>query len=205
MPAGPGQIIGETENAVTGGPYIADVNSNNELLTSADITTYNIDSTTGTLITITSQESNVREGARFKVNDPVTLGDNDIREWLIITQDSDTWAHVNFNIDGDLAGKAQLFENTNSSGGTPLVISNRNRNSSNISSLTVTHTPTIISDGTPGPDEFFGGGKFISTNSIETISPVILKRNTKYLLRITSEAAANRINIIMWSTEFANL
>ena len=40
MPAGPGQIIGETENASTGGPYIADVNSNDELqvnLSSVDV------------------------------------------------------------------------------------------------------------------------------------------------------------------------
>ena len=38
MPAGPGQIIGELENATTGGPYIADVTAENRLQVDVKIT-----------------------------------------------------------------------------------------------------------------------------------------------------------------------
>ena len=117
------------------------------------------DPTTGALISQCCDEYQTNLGNRYKLNDPIELGNNDTREWLIVTPDSDTLAHVTFHFDGDLAGRAQLFENTTKTGGTALTLSNRNRNSSNTSALTVTHTPTGTGDGDGGPYEYFGGGR----------------------------------------------
>jgi len=88
----------------------------------------------------------------------------------------------------------EVFEApTFSSAGTAVVVSNHNRSSIKTFAGTVTHTPTLLTDGTPLNGAMFvpGGEKAQSTGGSGSFTEeFVLALNTAYLFRVTNSAGA---------------
>lgn len=107
----------------------------------------------------------------------ITIGDNEF--------------HATFAIQGGGQMTAYLYESPNASGGTPLTLYNMNRDSSNTSTVTVAHTPTVVSTGTTAiiNGRLIPGGTSAPTRlggAARENTEWILKPGLKYLLRLTN-------------------
>lgn len=98
---------------------------------------------------------------------------------------------IHFTAHADVGGNstAILYENcTFSNAGTSLTASNHRRSSTNTTTVTITHTPSITLNGTQINSTLFipggSGGKAIGASSEGFESEMILKPNTNYLLSI---------------------
>lgn len=167
-----------------------------------------IESQTGAHKTITYPHHEVHAGSAYSASDIVTLGDGDLREILVVTPDTTKWAHMIFNAATALKGQVELFENVYPRYvvANALTPRNRDRNSTNTSGLLVCHTPADNSSSSSGEtvevclavrawgatglgtNPGFGGE---SRGTLEWI----LKQDTSYLLRVTSQAATNVCSI----------
>lgn len=166
------------------------------------------DPSTNTMQTIDYPHHEIHGGSAYEVSDIVTLGDGALREILIVTPDTTKWAHMTISAATALKGQVEFFENVYDRyvAGNALTPYNRNRNSSNTSGLLVCHTPADNSSSSSGEtvevrlgarawgatgqgsNPGFGGGT-------RGTSEWMLKQNTSYLLRVTSQAATNVCSI----------
>lgn len=154
---------------------------------------------------IPSSHSHIHSGHRFFYSELVTLALAAVRDILLVTPDTINWAHfTELSIAGNKETNVKVYEGTTTSAdGTGLTEINRNRNSATVSTTVLTHTPTITDVGAlifevqfgeaTGPASSRAGG------AGATRQEVILKQNTKYLIRITSAANDNDIsNFFDW-------
>ena len=92
------------------------------------------------------------------------------------------------------SGKVELFESpTIVTNGVIVDTYNRNRNSSNTPTFSIYHAPIVTLNGTLLEAENFGanGGNKQGVGSVGGETVFILKQNTKYLLKYTSNASNN--------------
>ncbi len=157
------------------------------------------------LVVIPSSHSHIHDGHRFFYSELITLASAGTRDILIATPDTTKWAHfTELSIAGNKETNVKVYEDTTTSAdGTGLTEINRNRNSGTVNTTVLTHTPTVSDVGTlifevqfgeaTGPASSRAGG------AGATRQEVILKQNTKYLIRITSAANDNDIsNFFDW-------
>ena len=140
----------------------------------------------------------MHKGRHFYYTETVTLASAADRELLITTPDSDRQLHFEFSITGKYITTIDFYEGSSLTGGTALTIFNNLRGSTLVSGATLTHTPAGTGDGTKIFTQAFGDG----TNPLQAVGgaaqqddEIILKKNTKYLLRVTSGTNSNRVNI----------
>ena len=167
------------------------------------------ESTTHAQKTIDYSHAEVHGGRAFVFTDISELDTNETREIRILTPDSSRWSHVIVSVVTGLAAQADLIEDTTLShvAGNALDTVNRDRNSVNVSGMTVCHTPgqnssssssgvgvdTVLAHqawGTPGKGTSPGFG-----GTARGSAEWILKPDTAYLLRVTSGADANVVSI----------
>ncbi len=118
---------------------------------------------------------------------------------LIKTTGCSRVPHLTGEVQSNLQGNISFYEGlTVSADGTTLSINNNNRNSSNVASCTAFHTPTV--GATLGTELFaqsmFGAGRNIGGN-VKREREFVLAPDQKYLLRFTSDAASNTVNMIL--------
>lgn len=113
--------------------------------------------------------------------------------------------HLVFNIstNSEMATLEILENCTFTNNGTALTAYNNDRSSSQASTATLNHTPTINSAGTTIYTSFFGSSAFVASKSCNLFSSRqewILKPNTEYCFRIQNNGvAAQDIGIeLMW-------
>jgi len=82
---------------------------------------------------------------------------------------------------------------TNTSGGTPVPIYNRNRTSIKTTGATFVHTPTVVDTGTTLIRSTHIGSKNTTASPDRSLEELILKPSTKYLIRLTVDAATSTI------------
>ena len=124
----------------------------------------------------------------------VAVASASVAEVLVVTPNvaPETW-HISFRVYMSKEGHAHLFESvTTSADGTAVGFNNKNRQSTCTSGIVIKHTPTVTNDGTQLKVEQVGAKKVGGGNED---SDWLLKANTKYLVRATSEEAANNITI----------
>lgn len=112
----------------------------------------------------------------------------------LLFQTSTRSMHAIFSASASGDSTVQLFEGATFSGaGTAVTMSNHNRNSATVFNGTVTHTPTLLTDGTQlngtgylaaGEKNFTSGGQFNFGGEF------ILKPSTTYLFRATNNSGA---------------
>lgn len=134
----------------------------------------------------------IHEGLRYTVHDLATVSAATPKIYLIITPNTSTRVHIVFEVEGGAAGvKVELYEGTTTSdNGTAITPINNNRNSSNVTTLSVYKGPTVTLDGTQLTVEQSGsasvGGKVSGHAEFE--EEFVLKQNTNYQLKITTLA-----------------
>lgn len=157
-----------------------------------------LDKTTRTLPTIDYEHYAVHLGSSFSVSEYATVGAAATREYILVTPSSTAWAHLVWEIQGTLVTTIAFYEDaTTSDNGTAITSINRNRNSIAVSGVSIYHTPTLTGDGNLIYTEKFGvtsGNQIRIGGKSRAAQEIVLKQNTKYLLRITSGTAGNVIS-----------
>ncbi len=149
--------------------------------------------------TIDVKHHKIHEGFAFQTdNVELNMLQNAAVNYLIITP-LNTLIHFNYKIFLRKRVSVQIFENSIATGGIPLHLINKNRNSLRNPSLIISKSPTITNDGTLLSSQTFGNDEIamIIENKIE--DELVLKYNTKYIFRITSNYSSNNItSIFSW-------
>lgn len=135
-------------------------------------------------------EQCINDGNRYMVGGYATIASGGTVNITMQTPDANELIHIHYR--GELSGAATVdfYEDaTGVSGGTPLAMVNKNRNSDAVSGAVVLFNPAA----TPG--DRIDGFKYGSAGGNPTrIRKMILKRNTAYLWRIVSQSADNSFN-----------
>jgi len=141
----------------------------------------------------------IHEGHAFMLSDSATLNIAGTREIRFVTPNSMTEIHLALQVGTSLAATVALFETTTKAHvvGNVLTPVNRNRNAKDTSEAVACHTPSGAGDGTQIYAVSLGtaGALTGAGGSRREQSELILKRNTAYLLRVTSSANANAVSI----------
>lgn len=155
-----------------------------------------VDRGSGALTVLDFSHHKIHKGDHYTASERVTLGAAATREYLITTADSSKVPHFLYAVSSGLSVTIDLFEETTKTGGTAVPSLNNNRRSGNTAETTVTHSPGGAGDGTQILYDSAGGtGGGRSGGEARGENEYLLKRNTKYLLRITSGDANNVISI----------
>lgn len=153
-----------------------------------------MDASTHSMQVIDYAHHETHAGSHFDYCEQVALGNGSARDLLIVTPDTLTWSHLLFRIRSSGESNYNLYEGAvTSNDGTQVVTFNRNRNSAGTANTLIYHTPTVGTTGTSICMQHFGAGQR-SGGDERGDNEWVLKQNTKYLLRITSEAAANDVS-----------
>jgi hypothetical protein len=140
----------------------------------------------------------IHNSSHFFYANPTTLGSAATKDYLIVTPNSTTWAHMLWKIDASAIAGFIVIENTDLTGTAAASTFNSNRNSAG------TATTVIYADatGTLGGTRIWSYTSGASTNQSSSIAAsrsdneLILKANTKYGIHVTSYAADNLTNFI---------
>ena len=157
-----------------------------------------LDSSTHARTSIDYSHHEIHDGWHFMYTDSVELGVGGVQNYLITVPNTTRWPHMLFSLDGSAITQFELYEGADRVGSTLQTVGNSNRNSLNAAGTTI-HKGYAggATDGTlihiykgvsatnqsRGPADARGEGE------------IILKQNTKYILRVTSFTAANLTNV----------
>ena len=172
-----------------------------------------MDSTTRASKSIDYPHSEIHGSDSYLLNRAVTKNDGQDEEIRIQTPNTAKWTHFTLSISGTGETTVTIFEDTIKThvANNALTPGNRNRNSSNLSGLTICHTPGAGADGTPlpfggifGVDAGAGNNRQLAGGESGGRDEIILKQNAAYLIRVLSGTASNRITISMSWYEHTN-
>lgn len=139
-------------------------------------------------------EHKLNDGELYIASDRVTLGSAATRDFLVIVSDTGKVPHLVLFVNTSFQVQVDIYEKTTDTGGTPIDAISKNRNIAIVAETSIAHTPDGAVDGNLIFTTTFGlVDSPIAKNGFEdsAIGHFILKRNTKYIFRITSAAAAN--------------
>ena len=166
-----------------------------------------LDRSTNALNTIDYAHHEIHAGSHFMYTDAVELASGATQDYLITTPDTTKWAHMLFYLDGSAITQWQFYEGSDKTGTAAQTVGNNNRNSATVATTTI-HKGTSggTTDGTLA--YFYKGGAATQQSRTGTVAgnaeEIILKQNTKYILRVTSGTNANLTNIKLEWYEHTN-
>jgi len=133
----------------------------------------------------------IHDGESFTASYKADIGNGANLDLLIVTPNTDIRAHFTYEIDVEAETDVLLYENVTATAGDAIVEYNRDRNSATAATVVVTSSPSAITAGTTlirsyhlGTGKSFGGGS-------RDVHEFILKKNTKYLFRLTNATTSN--------------
>lgn len=142
-----------------------------------------IDVITFGLVTIDVAHHELHEGNHFFVKDWVDIPSASSVDLLYVSGSME--AHMRTSFEGTAAFQVDIYEGTvTSNNGTLKTVFNRKRSSTTTCGCAIYAAPTVTSAGTVFIRYKLGAGKTGGSSSAE--NEVILKANTKYLIRLTS-------------------
>jgi hypothetical protein len=172
-----------------------------------DVSLDQVERTTNSVKTITYAHAALHDGEHYSIKGTEELVKNTSKEILIVTPNTTKWAHTTIQVESlDSAVVVTLFEGTTTSAdGTGITARNRNRNVADDNTTLYYAAPTITDDGTAIYTYRLGSGKTVGGGARDS-EEIVLKQNTKYLLRITEPNVANtNINWVFDWYEHTNL
>lgn len=147
----------------------------------------NVDEFSEALETIDVPHAHIHEGKMFDMCELATITSGSNRDYLVITG-ANKFVHFKVTCTADGKGDVAIYEEpTTSANGTGMAELNRNRASAITPEVTVFHTPTVSAVGTMLCDELFGSGNK-SGGETRADNEWVLKKNTKYLIRVHASA-----------------
>jgi hypothetical protein len=155
-----------------------------------------LESSTQDLQTIEQEHAEIHSGDHYNYCDysAAGLGSGATVEILMTTGDTDKLPHLVFEAYSVTGATLELFEGVSGVvGGTVITPRNNNRVSTNTSNVTMIKDPSsIASDGTRAAGFLVGAGR--NAGFASRSKENILKKNTTYMIRVTSLASSNRIS-----------
>lgn len=158
-----------------------------------------VDAITEALEVIDYEHHEIHSGSHYYICNFEVLDDAASIDLAITTPNTTKWTHMTFDISGTSQTEFRIYETATVTGGTAGTPLNNNRNSANISVVTVVKNPTVtvlgnlifaqssgLAAATPNKAENSG---VVSRNR-----EIILKQNTTYIFRITSRQDDNIIS-----------
>jgi hypothetical protein len=180
---------------------------NTSLANDTDYRSPRVDLATHSLQGIDQAHHEAHEGSHFFYTDSVTVDSGASQDYLITVPDTTKWPHLGFEIDGTAITSFALYEGADRNGTTLQTLWNNNRNSATAEGVTV-HKGTAggTTDGTAIYQHSGGAatGAYRTSVSEGSGTEIILKQNTKYLLRITSGTNGNLTNLRLEWYEHTN-
>ena len=167
------------------------VNENNNML--------GVDTSTRARTTIEYEHHEIHEGDHYFYTNSNVIASAGTQVFLLTTPDTAKWAHMTFVATGSAITQVDLYEAGDRVGDTAQTARNSNRNSLNAAGL-------VIHKGVTGAGSTDGtliwtikSGAATQQSRAATIAQrnneIILKQNTKYLIRFTSGTADNLTNL----------
>jgi hypothetical protein len=157
-----------------------------------------LDAATHTIQVIDYEHHEIHAGSHFFYTDKNTLADTGTVVYLITTPDTTKWAHIIMSITGSAITTVDIYEGAIRTGTTLQTTFNSDRNS--LTAATTTIHKAVSGGTTDGSliwTRMSGSATQQSRSGLEVGrgAEKILKRNTQYLIRITSGTASNLTNI----------
>lgn len=159
---------------------------------------YALDRITRALNVIDYAHHEIHAGSHFLYTDAISLNAAGSQDYLITVPDTAKWPHMIFILEGSAITQFDLYEGTDKNGTTLQTVGNSNRNSDNVAGVTVHKGVSGGSiDGTL-IHTYKGGAatnQARASGSTRNDEEIILRQNTKYILRVTSGTNSNLINV----------
>jgi hypothetical protein len=178
--------------------YIKEVHIKGYRSSDATFQPLRLDKATNSIQTIDYEHHEIHAGSHFFYTDAVELDTNGVQNYLITTPDTTRWAHIIMLATGSAITQVQIYEGADRDGTTLQTVFNSDRNSLTAATVTV-HKGTSggATDGTLVWQRKSGSAAGSSRTGMETTrgGEKILKRNTKYIVRITSGTNDNLTNV----------
>ncbi|HUV37975.1 MAG TPA: hypothetical protein VMY39_00100 [Planctomycetota bacterium] len=167
---------------------------------SADGTPLSFDSVSGALEVIDIGHHEIHEGSSYAACSWTLLGNGDVYRIGVTTAAGSVYAHAVLSVTHNQITEVNVYEGSTWSDGSALVAMDRNRNTANTATATLAVGVTEGSDGTLMCSSKTG----VRNTPAETriADEWILKADTKYIVKITSDAATNIVSYeINWYEE----
>jgi hypothetical protein len=197
-------ITGEDENGVFENVRIVQGQTGYNMKVSLD----QIEPSTNSVKVIDYSHAELHRGDHYFYTDHVELDSAAIQNYLITTSNTAEWGHMHIMASGSAITTVEVFEATDKTGTTAQTVFNNNRNSANTATITV-HKG--ISGGTTDGTRLIYTKSGSSTNQsrsggeVRNDEELLLKQNTKYIVRITSGTNDNLCNLALYWYEHTNL
>ena len=167
-----------------------------------------LDKATNSIQTIDYEHHEIHAGSHFFYTDSVELDSAATQVYMITTPNTTKWAHMTFLASGSAITTIQIYEAGDRTGTTGQTLYNSDRNSLTASVLTIHKgISTGSTDGTLIWQRKSGSATAQSRTGAEATrgGELILKQNTKYILRITSGTNDNLTNLQLEWYEHTNI
>jgi hypothetical protein len=139
---------------------------------------------------IEPEHSRIHKGKAFTHSHEHIIENNEVEDHLFINP-ANNFPHLRhwlYHITGAPAS-IEVFEGTTvSDNGTPAIMINLSRASSNTSNVILYNDPTVTDAGTPLPGAYIVGDKLSGGRGVDTISEIIMKPSTNYLIRFINRS-----------------
>jgi hypothetical protein len=139
---------------------------------------------------IEPEHSRIHEGMAYMHSHEHIVDNNEIEDHLFVNP-ANNFPHLRhwlFHITGAPAS-VEVYEGTTvSNNGAPAIMINLNRASSNTSNVVLYNDPVVTDVGTSLPGGYIVGGKLSGGRGIDTISEIIMKPSTNYLIRFINRS-----------------
>jgi hypothetical protein len=137
----------------------------------------------------------INSGKAYSHNMIHSLSNGQTFYHLIIVPNDSVKYHFKYEVDAVGPTTVELFEApTTTANGTAALTYNRERNSANTTGLLVYHGPTVTSDGTLLEGHSIGSSGGAKAGSTSASDEIVLKTNTKYLIKYVSKASSNDVS-----------
>ncbi len=170
-----------------------------------------MDASTNSLQVVDYAHHEIHGGSLFEFTDyDADLDAAQTMEYIIRTPNTAEWAHFFLAVDGALQTLVELYEDTTHTVGAAQRVINTNRNVADNNTTDVFASNDDNADGTLIFENLFGIDAGVGINSISGGGQVraaheyILKQDTDYLLKITSNTANNVVSIKLRWYEHTN-
>ena len=167
-----------------------------------------LDRSTGGILTIEYDHHEIHAGSHFMFTDSVELDAAAIQNYLITTPDTTKWCHFTFSATGSAITHVEFFKDTDRIGTTLQEVFNNNQNSDTVAGLTV-HKG--VSGGTTDGTRIYtlksgaAAGASRTPVAFNRGNEIVLKQNTKYIMRVTSGTNDNLTNVEFEWYEHTNI
>lgn len=149
------------------------------------------DKSSSALVSIDFAHHEIHEGDHYFIKNFTIISGSGVLDFLAVTPNTTKWAHMLVQFSFEAEANIVIYEGaTTSADGSAVISYNRNRNSANTAAVILYTGPTVTTTGTQISAYKTGSGKLTGGES-RASAELILKQNTKYLIRVTNDTVSN--------------